>query len=110
MFDFNNLLQQELDDLKAQGLFRDMARIDSAQGPTVTINNKEVILLSSNNYLGLASHPEIIKAQIQAVREFGAGSCASRLVSGNIKLYETLEKDIAVFKGTESAIVFPTGY
>lgn len=110
MFNFDYLLQQELEGLKRQGLFREMKRIDSMQGPTVTIDDKEVLLLSSNNYLGLASHPEIIKAQIQGTEEFGAGSCASRLISGNMILHEKLEKKIADFKGTESAIVFPTGY
>jgi len=60
--------------------------------------------------LGLANHPEVKKAQIQAIEEFGAGSCASRLISGNISLYEKLEENLAIFKGTESAIVFPTGY
>lgn len=110
MFNFDYLLQQELEELKRQGLFREMKRIDSMQGPAVVIDGKETILLSSNNYLGLASHSEIIKAQIQAVEEFGAGSCASRLISGNMILHEKLEKKIAGFKGTESAIVFPTGY
>ena len=74
------------------------------------IDNKEVILLSSNNYLGLATHPEVINAQIEALKEFGAGSCASRLISGNMSLHGILERKIADFKHTESAIVFPTGY
>lgn len=110
MFNLDTILQQELDELKKHGLYRTMKRIDSMQGPTVLIDGKEVILLSSNNYLGLASHPEVIKAQIEAVQEFGAGSCASRLISGNIYLYEKLEKKIADFKGTEDALVFATGY
>ena len=110
MIDLDFLLQQELEELKRQGLFRGMKRIDSMQGPTVTIRNREVILLSSNNYLGLAGHPEIIKAQAKAAEEFGASSCASRLISGNMILYEMLEKKIACFKGTQDAIVFPTGY
>ncbi len=80
------------------------------QGPTVIIDDREVILLSSNNYLGLAGHPEVIEAQYRAAKEFGAGSCASRLISGNISLYERLEEKIADFKKTEAAIVFSTGY
>jgi len=110
MIDLDLVLEKELAELKRQGLFRKMKRLDSMQGPTVVIDGKETILLSSNNYLGLASHSEIIKAQIQGVEEFGAGSCASRLISGNTTLCENLEKKIADFKGTESAIVFPTGY
>ncbi|MFC1667555.1 8-amino-7-oxononanoate synthase [Candidatus Omnitrophota bacterium] len=110
MINLDLLLQRELEELKIRGLFREMKRIDGAQGPTVTIDDKDVILLSSNNYLGLASHPEVIKAQIRASEEFGAGSCASRLISGNMTLHEKLEKKIAGFKGSESAILFPTGY
>lgn len=108
--DLDLLLQQELAELKKRGLFREMNRIDSMQGPVVSIDRKKVILLSSNNYLGLAGHPEVIKAQIRASEEFGAGSGASRLISGNMLLHEKLERKIADFKGTESAIVFPTGY
>lgn len=110
MVDLDLLLQRELQELKARGLFREMRRIESIQGPTVVIGGKEMILLSSNNYLGLANHPEVIEAQVRASKEFGAGSCASRLISGNMSLHEKLEKIIAGFKGTESAIVFPTGY
>jgi len=110
MFNLDLVLQQELDELKSHGLLRSMKRIDSAQGPTVIIDGKEVILLSSNNYLALANHPEVKEAQIQAIKEFGAGSCASRLISGNMKLHEKLEEKISKFKDTECAIVFPTGY
>ncbi|MBU1061521.1 MAG: 8-amino-7-oxononanoate synthase [Candidatus Omnitrophica bacterium] len=110
MINLDELLQQELEGLKKQGLFRDMKRIDSMQGPIVVIDNREYVLFSSNNYLGLASHPEVIKAQVQASQEFGAGSCASRLISGNMSLHEKLERKIADFKCTESAILFPTGY
>ncbi len=110
MVDLDLTLQRQLEYLKRQDLFREMRRIDSMQGPTVTIDDRQVILFSSNNYLGLASHPEVIKAQAQAAERFGAGSCASRLISGNMLLHEKLEERIAGFKGAESAIVFPTGY
>jgi len=110
MLNLDSLLQQELEGLRLRGLFREMREVNGMQGPTVTIDNKEAILLSSNNYLGLASHPEVIKAQVQAAEEFGAGSAAARLISGNITLYEKLERKIADFKGTEAAIVFATGY
>lgn len=104
------MLQKELGELKSKGLFREMKEISGMQGPLVVIDNREVILLSSNNYLGLASHPEVIKAQIEAAKEFGAGASASRLISGNMILHERLEKKIADFKGTEAAIIFTTGY
>ncbi|MFH1479446.1 MAG: 8-amino-7-oxononanoate synthase [Candidatus Omnitrophota bacterium] len=110
MKDFDLFLQQELDALKRLGLYREMKRIDSVGGPTVKIDGREIILLSSNNYLGLANHPEVIDAQVKAAREFGAGSGASRLISGNFSLHEKLEEKIASFKGEESGIVFSTGY
>jgi len=110
MFNLDSVLDKELTELKRHGLFRSMKRIDATNGPTVVIDNKEVILLSSNNYLGLANHPEVKEAQIQAVKEFGASSGASRLISGNMSLHEELEEKIAKFKGTECAIVFSTGY
>jgi len=106
----DSLLEEELTILKRQGLYRELRCVYSAQGPTVDIDGKEVILFSSNNYLGLSTHPEIIKAQKDALERFGAGACASRLISGNIHLYEELEKTLADFKHTESSLVFPTGY
>jgi len=110
MVSLDLLLRLELEGLKKQGLFREMKRIGSGQGPVVTIDGKDTILLSSNNYLGLAFHPEIIEAQINALKEFGSGSCASRLISGNMGPHEILEEKIAAFKHTEAAIVFSTGY
>ncbi len=110
MFNLDLILEKELEELKSLGLFREMKRIDSTNGPTVIIDGKEMVLLSSNNYLGLANHPEIKEAQIKAVEEFGTGSGASRLISGNMILHEKLEEKIAKFKDTESAIVFATGY
>lgn len=110
MKNFDSLLKQELLELKQAGLYRILRRIDSIQGPTVNIEGREIMLLCSNNYLGLASHPEIIAAQIEASKRFGTGSCASRLISGNMLLHEKLERRIAEFKRCESAIVFSTGY
>jgi len=110
MFNLDSVLEKELSEFKRQGLFRSMKRIDATSGPTVVIDGKEVILLSSNNYLGLANHPEVKEVQIQAIKEFGASSGASRLISGNMELHEKLEEKIAKFKGREAAIVFPTGY
>lgn len=110
MMNLDAVLLKELQALKKEDLFREMRRIDSMQGPSVIIDGRKFILLSSNNYLGLASHPEVINAQIKAAEEFGAGSGASRLISGNMILHEKLEKRIADFKCTESAILFSTGY
>ncbi|MBI3815685.1 MAG: aminotransferase class I/II-fold pyridoxal phosphate-dependent enzyme, partial [Nitrospinae bacterium] len=105
-----DFIHDELEELKREGLYRELKVVESGQGNRVKINGKEVILLSSNNYLGLASHPELKKAAILAVEKYGCGSGASRLISGNMELHERLEERIASFKGTESALLFNSGY
>jgi len=106
----DQFLKQELERLKTSGLYRDMKRITGHIDTTVSIDGKEVILLSSNNYLGLAFHPKLKEAAASALREYGTGACASRLISGNMEIHEELENKTAKFKGCQSAIVFPTGY
>jgi 8-amino-7-oxononanoate synthase len=104
------MFERELDILLEQDLMRTQVPIGSAQGPRVALNGREVILLCSNNYLGLAEHPALKEAARSALERFGAGSGASRLVSGNCILHEELERRIASFKGTDAAIVFNSGY
>ncbi|OIO38985.1 MAG: 8-amino-7-oxononanoate synthase [Candidatus Omnitrophica bacterium CG1_02_49_10] len=104
------LLKEELNILKEKGLYRALRRVSSGAGPTAVVDGREVINLCSNNYLGLAKHPALIEASIEATKKYGTGSGASRLVSGNIELYEELESLLAEFKGTESALVFSSGY
>lgn len=103
-------LNKELHNLKKIDLFRELKLVESSQGPRVTINGKEIILLCGNNYLGLANHPAIKKAAIKAIREYGCGSGASRLISGTMTLHHELEKKIAQFKETDSALIFNSGY
>ncbi len=103
-------ITEKLDRLKASGLYRTLRTIEGAQGPRVKIDGKEVILLCSNNYLGLADHPRLKEAAIKAIEKYGAGSGASRLVSGTMGLHHELEERIARFKGTEAALVFNSGY
>lgn len=103
-------LEGELNHLRSKGLYRFLRQIESAQGPVVQIKGRSVLLFSSNNYLGLANHPDVIRASVEATQRYGTGSGASRLISGNMTLHEELEKKIAQFKGTESAIVFSSGY
>lgn len=105
-----HFIDQELSHLKDTGLYRHMSLIQGPQEPKVTVNGKDVILLCSNNYLGLANHPEIKEAAISAIEKYGFGSGASRLVSGNMELHEELEQRLARFKGTEAALVFNSGY
>jgi len=99
-----------LNDLARSGLLRELRRVDGMQGATLQIEGRERVCLCSNNYLSLASRPELIRAACKAAEEFGCGSGASRLISGNMALHEELEAVIARFKGRPTAILFPTGY
>ena len=99
----------ELDALRAEGLYRSMRVIKGAQGSRVELDGRQVILLCSNNYLGLADHPALKRAAVEGVA-LGVGSGASRLVSGTMELHERLESRIASFKGTEKALLFNSGY
>jgi len=100
---------EELDQLRTEGLYRSMRVIKGAQGSHVELDGRKVLLLCSNNYLGLADHPALRRAAVIGLA-FGAGSGASRLVSGTMALHEQLESRIAQFKGTEKALVFNSGY
>ena len=93
-----------------EGLYRTLQSLETAQAPVVVVGGKRVIQFSSNNYLGLANHPALKRAAQEAIERYGVGTGASRLIAGNLELYEQLEKNLAQFKGTEAAIVFPTGY
>ncbi len=103
-------LKNELESLGKQGMLRTLKTIAGVQGPRVMLEGHEVLLLCSNNYLGLAGHPDLIEASCEATRRFGVGSGASRLVSGTMELHDQLEKRIAAFKKTEAALVFNSGY
>ena len=92
--------EKEIKEMKKEGLFRSLKRVESAQGPEISINGGKILLLSSNNYLGLANHPALKEAMIQeAIRQYGVGSGASRLISGNFMTpHEVLERKLAEFK------------
>jgi glycine C-acetyltransferase/8-amino-7-oxononanoate synthase len=87
-----------------------MRTIESSQGPRVVIDGAEVLLLCSNNYLGLADHPNVRSAAATAAERYGAGSGASRLISGTMSIHRKLEERLAEFKGTEAALLFGSGY
>jgi len=87
-----------------------MRTIEGPQGPRVVIDGAEVLLLCSNNYLGLADHPRVRRAAADAAERYGAGAGASRLISGDMELHRTLEGHLARFKGSESALLFGSGY
>ncbi|KXS43034.1 8-amino-7-oxononanoate synthase [Candidatus Frackibacter sp. WG12] len=103
-------LSREIDLIKQKGLYRQLKRLESSQAPRTVINGKEVIMLASNNYLGLTIEPEIKQKTIETVKEYGTGSGGSRLTTGNYDLHQSLESELANFKDTEAAIIFNTGY
>ena len=86
------------------------ALVSGPQGPRVLLDGKPVLLLCSNNYLGLADHPRVREAAAEAAMRYGAGSGASRLVSGNMTIHRRLEEQLADFKGSEACLLFGSGY
>ena len=107
---FDETLKERLAALREQNLFRELRRVDSAQGPRIEIGGKTFLNFSSNDYLGLANHPALKEAAIKAVEKFGAGAGASRLICGSLKPFHELEAVLAAFKQTEAALTFSTGY
>lgn len=99
-----------LEELRRAGLLRELRTLDSGPGARVRLDGREVLLLCSNDYLGLAGHPQVRAAAAEAAQRWGAGAGASRLVSGNLALHERLEAELAAFKGTEACLLFGSGY
>src|SRR6201987_324870 len=108
--DFNSELERRLTALREQNLFRELRRVDSAQGPRIKIGGKTFLNFSSNDYLGLANHPALKEAAFKAVEKFGAGSGASRLICGSLAPFHELETALAQFKKTEASLTFSTGF
>ena len=103
-------LNEDLEALRRDGLFRPLRVLESSQGPEVDIAGKPVISLSSNNYLGLNTHPALVEAASRAALEWGAGTGAVRTIAGTQTLHEELERRLAVFKRTEASLTFSSGY
>ena len=103
-------LNEDLEALRRDGLFRPLRVLESAQGPEVDIAGKAVISLSSNNYLGLNTHPRLVEAASRAALEWGAGTGAVRTIAGTQTLHEELERRLAAFKRTEASLTFQSGY
>jgi 8-amino-7-oxononanoate synthase len=101
---------ERLEELRERGLYRRLRRIEGPQGSTVTLDGRPVLLLCSNNYLGLADRDEVREAAAEAALRWGAGAGASRLISGNMEPHRQLEERLAAFKGYESALLFGSGY
>src|SRR6476661_10612206 len=103
-------LAEELDDLRNRHLYRPLRVMSSAQGPIVSVDERRVISLSSNDYLGLTHHPRLREAALRAVEDFGAGSGAVRTIAGTMTLHEDLERELAEFKGTAATLTFQSGF
>ena len=103
-------LNTDLDALRAEGLFRPLRVLESPQMAEVVIGGRRLINLSSNNYLGLNTHPRLIEAAVRAASEWGAGTGAVRTIAGTQTLHEQLEARLAVFKRTEASLSFQSGY
>lgn len=107
---FERELAARLDAWRAAGLHRQLRRVDSAPGTRIEVAGRALLNFSSNDYLGLATHPALKAAAIRAVERFGAGSTASRLICGSLAPHHELEEALAAFKGTEAALSFSSGY
>jgi 8-amino-7-oxononanoate synthase len=103
-------IEARLDELKALGLHRRTRLVSGPQGPHVLLDGKPVLLLCSNNYLGLADHPRVREAAADAAMRWGVGAGASRVVSGTMTIHRRLEDRLAAFTGRQSALLFGSGY
>jgi 8-amino-7-oxononanoate synthase len=96
--------------LKSANQFFYLRQFDPPASPIVSMHGRKFIMLGSNNYLGLATHPKVVEATASALREYGTGACSSRVLTGTTSLHNRLEERLAEFKGTEAAVVFSTGF
>jgi len=103
-------LDDEVAALKERHLYRALRVMSSAQGPIVSVDEKRLISLSSNDYLGLTHHPRLRDAALAAVRDFGVGSGAVRTIAGTMSMHEALEAELAEFKGTAAVLTFQSGF
>src|SRR5690606_38197530 len=103
-------LENNLTDLKQKGLYNVIDPLESANGPMIKIAGKELINLSSNNYLGLATDDRLKQKAIQAIEQFGVGAGAVRTINGTLKPHIQLEEKLAQFKHTEAAIAYQSGF
>jgi glycine C-acetyltransferase len=103
-------LSDELESLKEQGLYRRLRVLDGAQAARTSVDQRSVVNLSSNNYLGLTTHPKLRERAERALHEFGVGSGSVRTIAGTMAIHMELERALATFKRTEAAVVFQSGF
>src|SRR5882672_8431619 len=103
-------LGSELDSLKQQGLYRQLRILEGEQSHNTTFDHRTVVNLSSNNYLGLTTHPKLREAALDATRKLGVGSGSVRTIAGTMDIHMELERRLAAFKKTEAVVVFQSGF
>ena len=103
-------IEAEIDDLKARHLYRPLRVMSAAQGPVTVVDGREVISLSSNDYLGLTHHPRLREAALRAVGEYGVGSGAVRTIAWTMTEHEALETELAAFKCVEAVLTCHSGF
>ncbi len=103
-------LSDELDSLKGQGLYRRLRVLDEEQKAKTSIDHRSVVNLSSNNYLGLTTHPKLRERALQATKDLGVGSGSVRTIAGTMEIHMELERRLAAFKHTEATVVFQSGF
>jgi glycine C-acetyltransferase len=103
-------LGSELDSLRQQGLYRPLRVLEGEQKPKATFDHRQVVNLSSNNYLGLTTHPRLREAALEATRRLGVGSGSVRTIAGTMDIHMELERRLAAFKKTEAVVVFQSGF
>src|ERR1017187_3518984 len=103
-------IEERLAELEQLGLYRRLRLVSGPQGPRVLLDGKPVLLLCSNNYLGLADHPRVREAAADAALRWGVGAGASRLVSGTMTIHRQLEDRLAAFEGRERCVLYGSGY
>jgi 8-amino-7-oxononanoate synthase len=103
-------IEERLEEIKERGLYRKMRLISGPQGPRVLLDGRPVLLLCSNNYLGLADHPRVREAAADAAMRYGAGAGASRLISGNMTIHRRLEEQLCEFERADACVLMGSGY
>src|SRR5215467_948422 len=103
-------LGDELEKLKTQGLYRQLRVLEDEQKPKTTVDHRLVVNLSSNNYLGLTTHPRLRERALEATRRYGVGTGSVRTIAGTMAIHEELERRLAEFKKVEAVVVFQSGF
>src|SRR5215210_5013970 len=103
-------LGEELNSLKQQNLYRRLRILEGEQKAHTTFDHRSVVNLSSNNYLGLTTHPKLRERALEAVEEFGVGSGSVRSIAGTMAIHMELERRLAEFKNVEAVVVFQSGF